>query len=597
MPHGTDDLRFKNRDIQLIKDDWIDTHATSLSQMNLDTISIPAGDFIFEDENFKLLWDQGVKQDNNIKLLYDSLAKGDRSLPHSLNNLKISLSECRFDTKGALRFRNRIFIPNYEPLQTALIQNTHDSYLTGHPGRDSTLAILNRNFFWPGISKAVRQFCRNCDVCGRSHVWRERKKGLLRPLPVPDRYNSELAIDFMTDLPAKTANDPRFMMVVVDRLKGSVAIEEMKSMKAEDCAKIFLKLHFRYHGFPKYLTSDRGSNWVGDFWRELCRLTGIQQRLSTAFHPQTDGATERMNQEILAYLRAFVTYTQFDWKDLLPCAMLALNNRNSAALGMSPFFAEHGYHAEPIQLVDEIATPSQPAKRANVFVQRLREAQELAQAAMASSQSRMEEYANKTRNEAEIFKVGDRVWLNLKNIQTPQLSKKLSWINAKYKVTKVIDSHSVELDTPSGIWPRFHVDLLKRAAIDPLPSQVVDDAQPPPVNPQNKNDTILMDSEHQEQYIERILRAENKKIGNSYKRSVLVKWKGFAEPTWEYRENLDDTEALDIFESQYGVGDDVGEDAGAMTGRRKITKKSLLLLLQKKKTKQNKTNKTKQNKK
>lgn len=103
---------------------------------------------------------------------------------------------------------------------------------------------------------------------------------------MPDRFNSELAIDFMTDLPAKTVKDPRYMMVVVDRLKGSVAIEDMTTMKGEECAKVFLKLHFRYHGFPQHITSDRGSNWVGDFWKELCRLTGINQRLSTAFHPQ-----------------------------------------------------------------------------------------------------------------------------------------------------------------------------------------------------------------------------------------------------------------------------------------------------------------------
>lgn len=137
---------------------------------------------------------------------------------------------------------------------------------------------------------------------------------------------------------------------------------------------------------------------------------------------------------------------------------------------MSPIFIEHGYHAEPSQLVDEIAAPSQPAERANVFIQRPHEAQNLAQITMASSQSGMEEFTNKTRNEAEIFKLGNHVWLNLKNIQTSQLSKKVSWINPKYKVTKVINSHSVELDTRKGIWPRFYVDLLKRAAIDSLPS-------------------------------------------------------------------------------------------------------------------------------
>ncbi|KAI1007185.1 hypothetical protein K3495_g1031 [Podosphaera aphanis] len=99
---------------------------------------------------------------------------------------------------------------------------------------------------------------------------------------------------------------------------------------------------------------------------------------------------------------------------------------------------------------------------------------------MASSQHKMEEYANQKRRGSEILKVGDRVWLNLRNIQTPQLSKKISWINAKYQVAQVIDSHYVELNTPSEIWPRFYVDLLKRA-VDPLPSQFTDDIQPPPI--------------------------------------------------------------------------------------------------------------------
>ena len=131
--------------------------------------------------------------------------------------------------------------------------------------------------------------------------------------------------------------------------------------------------------------------------------------------------------------------------------MLAISNRTSTKLGMSPFYAQHGYNIEPIEIKESVSKASEPSKRATNFVKRLVEAQELAQASMASAQERMEHYANKFRKEAEIFKPGDRVWLNLKNIQTPQLSKKLSWLNAKYQVTKVIDSHSVELNTPTGI--------------------------------------------------------------------------------------------------------------------------------------------------
>ena len=99
----------------------------------------------------------------------------------------------------------------------------------------------------------------------------------------------------MTDLPAKNKNDPRYLMVITGRLLKSVTLEAMNSMNAEECADQFLQCNFRCHGFPKALTSDRGSNWIGDFWRGLCKGARIEQRVSTAFHPETDGATERMN--------------------------------------------------------------------------------------------------------------------------------------------------------------------------------------------------------------------------------------------------------------------------------------------------------------
>ena len=177
----------------------------------------------------------------------------------------------------------------------------------------------------------------------------------------------------------------------------------------------------------------------------------------------------------------------------------------------------------------------------------------------------MEISANKNRQPQEFYKKGDLVWLNLKNIQTPQLSKKLAWINAKYRITKVVSPHEVQLAVPSGIWPNFHVELLKRDPQNPLPSQISNDTQPPP---------LINSDGIEEQIVEKILRPENRRVGRGFRRS-LVKWKQFEEPNWEPGDNLEDTEALDIFESKYGTGDNVGEEKGPRTGAKKKNKNKL----------------------
>ncbi|KAI0995241.1 hypothetical protein K3495_g12940 [Podosphaera aphanis] len=263
-----------------------------------------------------------------------------------------------------------------------------------------------------------------------------------------------------------------------------------------------------------------------------------------------------MNQEVITYLRAYISYAQDDWAKLLPSAMVAINNRDSSKTGFSPFFLTHGYHIDPIQRRIPSSTSSKdPKARANAFVNRLYDGQELARAAMITAQHIMEQNANRHRKPADKLKVGDKVWLNLKNVTTPQLKKKFSWINAKYKVIKEVAPDVYELDVPSGIHPRFFVDLLRRDPCDPLPSQVTDDSQPPP----------LLDGKHPLYAVEKILRA--KSING--KRFVCVKWIDYKETTWEPRENLILTDAFKSFVKEYGEGDDVGEpNTGTYTGCR-----------------------------
>lgn len=186
----------------------------------------------------------------------------------------------------------------------------------------------------------------------------------------------------------------------------------MPSMKAEECAEKFMECWGRYHGMPRAITSDRGTNWVSTFWRTFCRLLGVQQRISSGYHPQTDGGPERLNQDVQAYLRNFINQEQSDWKRWLPTAQLALNGRYHTSIGMSPFFATHAYEAPfPVPLVAE---PEEnqglaAAERATMFVDKMKSISDLCQASMAAAAQRQEDNANRNRTPAPIYREGDKV--------------------------------------------------------------------------------------------------------------------------------------------------------------------------------------------
>jgi hypothetical protein len=178
----------------------------------------------------------------------------------------------------------------------------------------------------------------------------------------------------------------------------------------------------------------------------------------------------------------------------------------------------------------------------------------------------MENDANCSRQAVETLQKGNKVWLNLKNINTPQMSKKLSWTQAKYQIEKQILPMVYELaNLPTGIHNRFHVDLLWRAATEPLSSQITNGTQPLPLVPETED-------QEAESEVERIPRAERRNVGRGFQRQLLIKWKGYAEPDWRPRSDFEELANLDRFEAKFGTGDGVGEETGARTGPRRSTR-------------------------
>ena len=501
-----------------------------------------------DDLTLNKIWHEALHCEDVIipySQAYQTIKEGRRQFPQELK-LRMATGECYINENGLLNYRDRIWLPNYEPLTTRIIQKVHDSFLSGHPGRDATISLVSRKFFWPGCNQDVRRFVKNCDICGRTTIWRDKKKGLLKPLPVPSQIWQEISMDFITGLPPAGREKCSILLVITDRLsKGIILIPISPNLfDAEGLARVFIQHYLPHHWIRKAIVSDRGPQFVNSFWNIVCKQLNINQRLSTAYHPETDGSTERANQEVETYLRTFVTYEQNDWINWIPLAQISINNKPSSSTHISPFFMSHGYDACPLSTSPENFHPrGTPAERGWLVVEKLREAHEFAQTAMVVAQQSQEKYANQHRETSISYKFGDKVWLNLKNMSTERPSKKLDWLHAKYTITRIFPEspHFYELDTPKGIHNRFHTSLLRPASSNPLPSQETDDVQPT---------GILMSDGETEFGIDKILDTRFKKVGKGKRKEVLVKWTGYARPSWHPEKDFQNTVALDNYESK-----------------------------------------------
>ncbi|KAJ2930720.1 hypothetical protein H1R20_g6375, partial [Candolleomyces eurysporus] len=250
-------------------------------------------------------------------------------------------------------YKGRVFVP--KSLRSEILYQRHDCVLGGHPGRTLTVSNIMRDYCWPGIYTYIRRYVAACDVCNRIKIPRHKPYGLLKPLDIPERPWKSISMDFIVKLPKSFNYDSIF--VVCDRLtRAAHFIPCVEEMSAPDLAWLFVDRIFRYHGLPDSIVSDRGSLFVSNFWIALTSRLDVKTRHSTAYHPRTDGLTERTNQTLETYLRAYCSYQQDDWVDYLPLAEFVFNNTENSSTKKTPFFANHGYHPTFSPTIADIST-------------------------------------------------------------------------------------------------------------------------------------------------------------------------------------------------------------------------------------------------
>ena len=290
---------------------------------------------------------------------------------------------------GMLLLNQRTYVPDHDDLRLRVLRCKHDHPLAGHYGQNKTIELIRRDYVWPGMRDFVKDYCNSCTVCGRVKPRRHKPYGLLKPLPVPARPWDLISMDLIEQLPSSAGYTA--ILIVVDRLsKQGIFIPTHDTLTAVQLAGLFILHVFSKHRVPRHVTSDRSSEFISHFFHSLGTALDMKLHFTSGYHPKGDGQTERVNQTLEQYLRAYCNYQQDNWSDLLPLAKFAYNNAPSETTGVSPFFANKGYHPN-LAVYPERDLAS---NRAREFAVDLGELHEYLKTEMAKAQKRFRKYAD-----------------------------------------------------------------------------------------------------------------------------------------------------------------------------------------------------------
>ena len=316
------------------------------------------------------------------------------------------------------------------------------------------MELVTQNFWWPGVTKEVKRYVEECDnACQQNKNCIKQPAEKLMPNSIPEKPWMYILADFITKLPL--AQGYNLILVVVDRLTKIVHfILTTERTLVERLAQLFRDNVWKLHGLPESIISDWGPQFAAGIMQELNRMLGIKSKLSMAFHPQTDGQTERVNQELEQYLRIFTNHRQEQWPEWLGTAEFAYNNKVHSSTWTSPFKAN--YRPDPRMGFEE--RKKEKYKGAEKFVEKIKEIQEEAKVVLGKAQKDMKKYTDRKRAEVDKYKVGELVMLSTKDLKYQMVRRRTEKLTKRfvgpYKIEKIVSSNGVKLELPSIV--RIH---------------------------------------------------------------------------------------------------------------------------------------------
>ncbi|KAJ2912750.1 hypothetical protein MD484_g7661, partial [Candolleomyces efflorescens] len=426
----------------------------------------------------------------------------------------------------------RLVIPQLPTIRSKLFALAHDSL--GHFGLRKSYAAMRDSFYWPRMKEHLENlYLKSCDECQRLKDRTSKVPGPLHPLPVPASAAESIAMDFIGPLPEDEGFD--CILTITDRLGSDIRLIPCRTdCTAEEVASLFFQYWYCENGLPSSIVSDRDRLFVSTFWKTLHRLSGVRLAMSSSFHPETDGSSERTNKTVIQSVRFHIERNQKGWVAALP----------RLRLGRSP------------RLIPPMVSLSEDP--VEVQAAGLMEAHELlvleAQDNLLLAKINQAYHSNKNRGKDPLFVVGDRVLLSTRNCRKElkagdrsRATKFLPRWMGPFEIVKTnhdASTYTLDMPTHPRLFPVFHVSQLKRYHDN-------DDAEVPS-RALEKPDPLTFEDGTEEYFIERILDEHKTRRGSRF----LVRWEGYGEEDdlWIQESELEGTDALRRWKDGTGSG-------------------------------------------